>query len=72
MKSKMFLTSALLSLMLITGCARKVVVVRPADKVEVIPVAPSTQHIWVKGHYVKRGRNYVWVPGYYITRQRTR
>jgi hypothetical protein len=72
MKSKLFLASALLSVMLITGCARKVVVVRPVDKVEVVPFAPSPQHIWVKGHYLKRGRNYVWVPGYYITRHRSR
>ena len=72
MKIRMFLAGALLSVMLTTGCTRKVVVVRPADRVEVIPVAPSAQHVWVKGHYVKKGRNYVWVPGYYATRYRRR
>lgn len=69
MKSKMVLVAAL-SVVLATGCARKVVVQRPAPRVEVIPVAPSARHIWVKGHYVRRGRNYVWVPGYYVVRRR--
>ncbi|WP_148562356.1 YXWGXW repeat-containing protein [Spirosoma radiotolerans] len=37
----------------------------PPARVEVIPVAPSVRHIWIPGHYIRRGRNYIWVNGYY-------
>ncbi|WP_338873290.1 hypothetical protein WBJ53_30160 [Spirosoma sp. SC4-14] len=37
----------------------------PPPRVEVIPRAPSVRHVWVPGHYVRRGRNYIWVNGYY-------
>ena len=37
----------------------------PPARVEVIPVAPTARHIWVPGHYVRRGRNYRWVNGFY-------
>lgn len=53
------------------SCARRTVVVqRPAPRVEVIPVAPSPRHVWVKGYYKPRGRHYVWVPGHYVVRRR--
>ena len=53
------------------SCARRVVVVKPpAPRVEVIPVAPSPRHVWVKGYYKPRGRHYVWVPGHYVVRRR--
>jgi hypothetical protein len=48
-----------------SGCARKVVVVKPADRVEVIPTPPSSRHVWVKGHYVWRRHDCVWMPGHY-------
>ncbi|WP_093828026.1 YXWGXW repeat-containing protein [Spirosoma endophyticum] len=37
----------------------------PPARVEVIPRAPSTRHVWIPGHYVRRGRNYIWVNGFY-------
>ena len=37
----------------------------PPTRVEVIPVAPSARHVWIPGHYVRRGRNYLWVNGFY-------
>lgn len=61
---------ALVIVLVTSGCARRVVVVRPADRVEVIPVAPSPRHVWVKGHYVKRHHDWVWVGGYYKVRRR--
>lgn len=37
----------------------------PPARVEVIPRAPSTRHVWIPGHYIRRGRNYIWVNGFY-------
>jgi hypothetical protein len=37
----------------------------PALREEVIPVAPSPRHHWVRGHWVWRGR-WEWVPGHYF------
>jgi hypothetical protein len=34
----------------------------PAEQVEIIGVAPSPNHFWVKGHWVWRGA-WVWQPG---------
>src|SRR5690348_13281205 len=35
----------------------------PAERVEIRGVAPSRDHIWIKGHYIRRGREWVWEPG---------
>ncbi len=37
----------------------------PAERVEVITVAPSVEHVWVKGHWVWRHGDWEWVPGYW-------
>ncbi|WP_020596958.1 YXWGXW repeat-containing protein [Spirosoma panaciterrae] len=37
----------------------------PAARVERIPPPPSVRHVWVPGHYVRRGRDYRWVGGSY-------
>ncbi len=36
----------------------------PAEQVEVVTVAPSPNHVWIKGHWGWRGR-WVWEPGYW-------
>lgn len=41
----------------------------PAEQVEVVPVAPSREHIWVKGHWHWNGADWVWVRGRWITRR---
>ena len=38
----------------------------PAEQVEVVPIAPSRNHFWVRGHWTWAGR-WVWVPGHYET-----
>lgn len=48
-----------------SGCVATVRPPRPPARVEVVPVAPSPRHVWVPGHYVRRGRNYIWVDGFY-------
>jgi len=71
MKSAFIAIALVVTVLIGEGCARRVVVVQPpAPRVEVIPVAPSPRHVWVKGHYIKRGHNYVWVGGHYVTRRR--
>jgi hypothetical protein len=60
----------LIAVLVTTGCARRVVVVKPAPRIEVIPVAPSPRHVWVQGHYVRRHHDWVWVGGYYKVRRR--
>ena len=69
MKISSVIVAAFVSIMMSTGCATRVVVARPAPRVEIIPVAPSPRHVWVKGYYVRRGRDYVWVPGYYVIKR---
>lgn len=71
MKSTMMMLGLLATLFVAGGCARRTVVVtHPAPRVEVIPVAPSPRHVWVKGHYVQRGHRSVWVKGRYVTTRR--
>ena len=36
---------------------------RPADRVEVVPVQPSPQHVWVRGRWERRGDGWFWVEG---------
>ena len=35
----------------------------PPERVEVVTVAPSPNHIWVRGYWSWSGRGWVWVPG---------
>lgn len=42
----------------------------PPVIVEKIPVAPSRNHIWVRGFHRWDGRAYVWVPGHFVVRPR--
>lgn len=37
----------------------------PVERVEVIPVAPSAQHVSIKGHWHWNGGEWVWNPGRY-------
>jgi hypothetical protein len=40
----------------------------PAARVEVIPVRPSPEHVWMRGYWNWNHpeRRYVWVPGYWM------
>lgn len=40
----------------------------PAQRVEVVEVAPSPRHVWVEGHWAWHGGEYVWVPGHWAER----
>ena len=35
----------------------------PPDQVEVIPVSPGPEYVWVRGHWGWRGAHYVWIGG---------
>src|SRR5262249_42088332 len=41
----------------------RVTVAPPAVKAELRPVAPSSRHVWLPGHWAWRERRHVWVPG---------
>ena len=41
----------------------------PQEQVEVVPVAPSTEHTWIRGHWHWDGGRWVWQPGRYETRR---
>ena len=43
----------------------RVRVAPPPMRVEVTPVAPSPNHVWIAGHWMWRGNRHVWVNGYY-------
>jgi hypothetical protein len=64
----------------LSGCAHhhhhydeeRVVVVEeapPPERVEVYGIAPSPNHVWVSGHWVRRGARWEWSPGYWIVRR---
>src|SRR5436190_4530300 len=42
----------------------------PDPRLEVIGVAPSTAHIWVRGYWVHRNGQYVWIAGHWELRPR--
>lgn len=67
-QAKVWVLAGLLLPALISGCTTTAPTTAqgpPPARVEVIPTAPSARHMWIPGHYVRRGRNYVWVNGYY-------
>jgi len=41
----------------------------PPEQVEVITVAPSTNHLWIKGHWHWNGGAWVWNPGHWEVRR---
>jgi hypothetical protein len=67
MKKPFFYLIALLFITFLYSCMPRAVVVKPAPVVTVRPAAPSPQHVWVGGNYVRRGGKHVWVNGYWTT-----
>ena len=41
----------------------------PAERVEVIPVAPSAEYLWIKGHWRWNGATWIWINGHYVKRR---
>ena len=35
----------------------------PAERIEVMTVAPSANHVWIKGHWHWNGGEWIWNPG---------
>ncbi|WP_460968316.1 hypothetical protein [Spirosoma migulaei] len=67
-QANVWVLAGLLVSALVSGCTTTATTTAqgpPPARVEVIPAAPSARHMWIPGHYVRRGRNYVWVNGYY-------
>jgi hypothetical protein len=42
----------------------------PPPQPERIPAAPSANHVWVAGYWVRHGREWIWVPGCHVLRPR--
>jgi hypothetical protein len=40
----------------------------PPERVEAITAAPSPEHVWIRGYWLRRGREWVWVPGHWERR----
>ncbi len=59
-------TSLAASVLLLSGCAATVYLEEgpPADRVEVLGVAPSPSYVWVAGHWAW-DTTWVWVPGHW-------
>jgi hypothetical protein len=38
----------------------------PPVREEIIPVAPSPEHHWVRGHWAWRNVHWEWIPGHYF------
>ena len=56
-----------------TAGSREEVVVSeaaPETRVEVIPVAPSVNHVWISGYWSRHGGSWVWVAGRHVVRPR--
>ncbi len=41
----------------------------PAPQVEVVPVAPSVDHVWIRGHWHWNGAAWIWRGGHYELRR---
>ncbi len=55
----------------LAGCAGELVVHQPPpqDREEVMSVAPSPEHFWVRGHWQWEGQQYAWVQGHWEVRR---
>lgn len=42
----------------------------PALRVEVIPAAPTVNHVWIAGYWSRHGGSWVWVAGRHVLRPR--
>lgn len=62
---RIWVLATLLSPTLFSACTATATTQVPRARVDVIPAAPSARHVWIPGHYVRRGRNYIWVNGFY-------
>ena len=68
----------LLPLVGLTGCVvhdrrpREVIVEErpPETRYEVRSVAPSREHVWIDGHYVRVGNHWDWIGGHWEHRPR--
>ena len=63
-----FLLVVMLSLLTFNACATKTIYISkqpPAKIVEVKPIQPHPNMIWIEGHWKwhRRAHKYVWVPG---------
>jgi len=84
MKREMVYTGALITLgaLLAGGCIShhhmvaaapgEVIVAQapPDPRHEVVTVAPSTEHIWVRGYWMNSNGRWTWIPGHYERRPR--
>jgi len=55
----------------LSGCTGALVVrtAPPPERMETVSVAPSTDHFWVRGHWMWNGNQYVWVTGRWEVRR---
>jgi hypothetical protein len=55
----------------VTAGPHEVVVTQapPPAQAEVVPVAPSVDHVWIRGHWHWDGAAWVWRPGHYEIRR---
>jgi hypothetical protein len=37
----------------------------PAPRTEVVYEAPSRDHVWIQGHWIRQGHSWEWYPGYW-------
>lgn len=50
---------------------RGAIVVKTAPPIcrrEVVPAAPSRDHVWIAGHWYWQGNNWTWLSGHYVTK----
>jgi len=45
-------------------------VIMVEERVEVIPVRPSGEHVWIKGHWYRAGNHWQWANGHWEIRPR--
>jgi len=62
------LTVALVLVMSVVACTTVIRTGPPPARVEVVPVAPYPEAVWIGGHWDWRGGNWVWLPGYWERR----
>jgi hypothetical protein len=41
----------------------------PAEQIEVVPVQPTGDYVWIKGHWHWNGGGWAWIRGHYAVRR---
>lgn len=69
-KSIVFVVALTLMLSMVGGCVAEIRTPPPAARIEIRPVAPFPDAVWIDGYWDHRHGGWVWTDGYWERRPR--